>query len=263
MLLSIITINLNNKNGLQKTMESIITQTCTDFEWIVIDGNSTDGSVELIKSHTENITYWVSEHDNGIYDAMNKGINAAKGEYLLFLNSGDMLYSNDVIKHLGEENLIEDIIVYDILLQDGNKLVKKDLSLLSSTSLVSFLVRSTFPHQSTLIRRELFKTFGPYRLDFKYISDWLFFFQVCVLEDVSFIYKKGCVLSVYDMTGISSINKKKVSAERDAFLKTIFSERMYKHLKLISSKEKKYKNLDRPGYRSVVKCLLWISNKIS
>ena len=82
--LSIITINYNNKDGLQRTIESVLSQTCTDFEWIIIDGGSTDGSKELIEQYADNIAYWVSEPDNGVYNAMNKGIKVAGGGIVCF-----------------------------------------------------------------------------------------------------------------------------------------------------------------------------------
>ena len=91
MKLSVITINFNNKEGLAKTIVSVVGQTTRDFEWIIIDGGSTDGSMELIENNSEYISYYVSEPDKGIYNAMNKGIMASHGEYLLFLNSGDYL----------------------------------------------------------------------------------------------------------------------------------------------------------------------------
>ena len=100
MKLSIITINYNNKNGLQKTIDSVISQTFKDFEWIIIDGGSTDGSKELIEKYSQHITYWVSEPDKGIYNAMNKGIKVAKGEYLFFLNSGDYLVQPNTINQI-------------------------------------------------------------------------------------------------------------------------------------------------------------------
>jgi glycosyltransferase involved in cell wall biosynthesis len=90
--LSIITINYNNLEGLQRTVESVVNQTWQEFEYIVIDGGSTDGSADFIESQSETIDYWVSEPDKGIYNAMNKGIAKASGEYLLFLNSGDHLF---------------------------------------------------------------------------------------------------------------------------------------------------------------------------
>ena len=98
MKLSIITVNLNNRDGLQKTIDSVICQTFRDFEWIVIDGGSTDGSKELIEQYADHFAYWVSEPDKGIYNAMNKGIKVAKGEYLQFLNSGDSLWNETTLQ---------------------------------------------------------------------------------------------------------------------------------------------------------------------
>jgi len=115
MKLSIITVNLNNKSGLQKTIDSVISQTYKDFEWIIIDGGSTDGSKELIEQYSQYITYWISEPDKGIYNAMNKGIVQAKGEYLQFLNSGDALYDKYVLdKILKATNITSDIITGSI-----------------------------------------------------------------------------------------------------------------------------------------------------
>ena len=97
--LSIITINLNNCAGLQKTLDSVFAQTFTDYEYLVIDGGSTDGSAELIKKQENKFVYCVSEKDNGIYHAMNKGIRKATGDYLLFLNSGDYLVNDEVLSN--------------------------------------------------------------------------------------------------------------------------------------------------------------------
>ena len=110
MKLSIITVNLNNMEGLQKTCDSIISQTFKNFEWIVIDGGSADGSKELIEEYGSNISYWVSEPDKGIYNAMNKGIKVAKGEYLYFLNSGDYLFDSNALSDVFLDNPKEDIV---------------------------------------------------------------------------------------------------------------------------------------------------------
>ena len=88
MKLSVITINYNNRDGLHKTIASVVNQSWREFEYIVIDGGSTDGSVDVIKSFADRIDYWVSEPDKGIYNAMNKGIDVAQGEYCIFINSG-------------------------------------------------------------------------------------------------------------------------------------------------------------------------------
>src|SRR5690348_17657794 len=106
--LSIITINLNNVKGLQKTMESVFAQTFTDYEYIIIDGGSTDGSVSEIKKHQNKLVYWISENDKGIYNAMNKGIVKANGEYILFMNSGDYLYTDNTIKEVFQKSNNED-----------------------------------------------------------------------------------------------------------------------------------------------------------
>ena len=98
--LSIITINLNNAQGLEKTIKSVVSQTYSDYEYIIIDGASTDGSVDVIQEYRNKITYWVSEPDTGIYNAMNKGILKATGEYCQFLNSGDILVDNNVTERM-------------------------------------------------------------------------------------------------------------------------------------------------------------------
>ena len=97
---SIITINFNNREGLERTIKSVITQTCQDFEYIIIDGGSTDGSIDIIKKYANKIHYWVSEPDNGIYHAMNKGVQFAHGEYLNFMNSGDFFIDIEVLSDL-------------------------------------------------------------------------------------------------------------------------------------------------------------------
>ena len=102
-LLSIITVNYNNKSGLIRTLNSIKNQESVFFEHIIIDANSTDGSKDAILLYEKEITfplYWVSEPDNGIYDGMNKGIKQAHGEYLFFLNSGDTLISNTILQEI-------------------------------------------------------------------------------------------------------------------------------------------------------------------
>lgn len=108
--LSIITVNLNNREGLRKTIESVICQSFSDYEYIIIDGGSTDGSKELIELYQNKVTYWISETDKGIYNAMNKGIKTGKGDYCLFLNSGDWLVNSTVIEKEFSDSKQADII---------------------------------------------------------------------------------------------------------------------------------------------------------
>ncbi|GHV16754.1 hypothetical protein FACS1894169_10930 [Bacteroidia bacterium] len=116
MKLSIITINYNNLSGLKRTVESIIPHHRRDMEYLVIDGGSTDGSADIIKKNGDKINYWVSEPDSGIYNAMNKGIRQAKGEYILFINSGDTIRPNANIKFITSQLTGEDIIFFDFCL---------------------------------------------------------------------------------------------------------------------------------------------------
>ena len=103
---SVITVNLNNREGLQKTIHSVIGQTYPNIEYIVIDGASTDGSVKIIDDNVSNIHLWRSEADSGIYDAMNKGIELATGDYLIFLNSGDYFFRPIVLNCLQLKTII-------------------------------------------------------------------------------------------------------------------------------------------------------------
>ena len=94
---SIITINYNNKDGLEMTINSVLGQSFQGFEYIIIDGGSTDGSIDIIKKYESRIDYWVSEPDNGVYNAMNKGIRKATGDYINFMNSGDAYHSSSAL----------------------------------------------------------------------------------------------------------------------------------------------------------------------
>jgi glycosyltransferase involved in cell wall biosynthesis len=108
---SIITVNFNNKEGLRKTIESVIHQTFRDYEFIVIDGGSTDGSTDILREYDTHINYWVSEPDGGIYQGMNKGIKIAAGEYLNFMNSGDCFYDPDILEKVSRYKSEADFIV--------------------------------------------------------------------------------------------------------------------------------------------------------
>lgn len=202
MRLSIITINYNNKEGLQKTIGSVAAQQGFEWEYLVIDGGSTDGSKEVIEAQKEHIDYWVSEKDKGIYNAMNKGIAAATGEYLLFLNSGDYLYEpvslSKAFSHIGDEAICScDIRVYD------SKTGEYRVWLAPESVSYTFFFDTTLNHQSTFIRRELFREYGPYSENNVVGADWEFFFLVLGVHSRS--YKKiPVVLSVYNLDGFSA-----------------------------------------------------------
>lgn len=177
---SIITVNYNNKKGLRKTIESVINQTFRDFEYIIIDGGSTDGSVDILKEYDQQIDYWISEKDSGIYNAMNKGIAKAKGEYLNFMNSGDCFYTPDILEKVSGYEYDADFIVgkdyhYNEKKHQGHASIQPP-----RTTMIHFFV-ATLDHQSTFIKKNLFRN-SPYDENYGLVSDWIFFIEKIVKE---------------------------------------------------------------------------------
>lgn len=222
MKLSIITINYNNKAGLQKTLESVLAQTCRDFEWIVIDGGSTDGSKDLIEQHQDAMAYWCSEPDRGVYHAMNKGITKATGEYCLFLNSGDYMCSREVLRTVFSECWREDIIYGNVVTTDGKS--ETVLKGFHSDSLLGVdLVKSTICHQTAFIRRDLFDKCGYYDESLSIVSDWKFFFMAILIHKCSLKYVDLNIV-YYDLSGFSSIHPERLEEEKKRVLKELLPE---------------------------------------
>lgn len=215
MILTIITINYNNAAGLQKTLESVSKQRFKDFEFIVIDGNSTDGSKSLIEDHSvsmNNISFqWISESDTGIYNAMNKGIQLAKGDYLHFLNSGDWLVNERVVENMIDELSNCDILVGNVISVRHDGKVRYN-QIMKEVSMLRFY-KGTIEHTSAYIRRSLFFRFGFYDEKLKIVSDWKWYLVVVGLNDVNVKFTDFYV-TYFDMTGISSTNFKLNNSER-------------------------------------------------
>jgi glycosyltransferase involved in cell wall biosynthesis len=213
--LSIITINYNNYDGLQKTIESVISQGFRDFEFIIIDGGSSDKSTELIRNYSDNITYWISEPDNGIYNAMNKGILQAHGEYCFFLNSGDYFVNKRVLESVFSNEFNEDVLFGNLLVCLNGKLIGKNTGKDNLTFLDIY--SSSIKHQSSFIRRQLFDKFGYYNENLKIISDWEFFIKTLGFGGATYKYL-DIDISIFDNDGISNNSKELVVAERNAVL---------------------------------------------
>lgn len=212
MKLSIVTINYNNKEGLKRTFQSVFTQTCKDFEYIVIDGGSNDGSKDLIAENSDEISYWVSEKDCGIYNAMNKGIKVAKGEYLLFLNSGDELHEKITILKCLPQLHKKDLIYGNIEVVKEVRTVK----IYPETLDFDYFCFDSLPHPATFIRKSVFKKTGFYDENLMIVSDWKFFLQaVCKYKCTYFHINE--IISDFYYDGISSRveNKQKIKQERD------------------------------------------------
>ncbi len=222
MKLSIITVNLNNRQGMLDTIRSVEAQSVKDFEWIVVDGGSTDGSRELIEDHQASFSCWVSEPDKGIYNAMNKGIKMSSGEYLLFLNSGDLFHDERVVESIIPSLYGSDFIAGDALLVDEkNQCVGKK----EAPDVISkfYLMEMSLCHQSTFIKSILLKE-RPYNEALKIVSDWeQFFFQLIVNGRT---YRRvPLIVADYLIGGISETNKYSLLNERKAIINHYFTQR--------------------------------------
>jgi glycosyltransferase involved in cell wall biosynthesis len=206
--LSIITVNLNNRNGLMNTAKSIVKQTYTDYEWIIIDGGSTDGSVEVIKEYaarTDKLIYWCSEKDGGIFQGMNKGIEKASGEYCWFLNSGDYAYKNTTLEEIFSYNFDDDIVYGDLLQQDDYRGRYQTSNKKKRVYKKSYWIRywKSLPHPSSFFKRELINKIGGYRTELTIMADKTLFMDAIFSFGAMCRYMPVC-FSVFMTDGISN-----------------------------------------------------------
>lgn len=222
-MISIITVNRNNAHGLQMTMQSVLSQTYLDIEYIVVDGASTDNSVEVIDSFSDDTRLrWISEEDNGIYHAMNKGIRMANGKYLIFMNSGDEFYSNDVLKDVIVDinNTSADIYYGDVNLCYKNKCVVKTYPDKISKR---FLYENSLCHQTMFLKKDLFTKIGLYNEKFRIMADWEWTIKAILKEKQTYRHLSA-IISNYKMDGISYTNEQLFRDERGIIIKAEFSQ---------------------------------------
>jgi glycosyltransferase involved in cell wall biosynthesis len=243
--LSIITINYNNLGGLKRTVNSVINQTYKDFEYIVIDGASTDGSAEYLKNQSSKMHYFISEKDTGVYNAMNKGIKVANGEYLLFLNSGDHLNDSFTLEKIKSHLSNEDIIYFNV------KIVEDAISYASENpqEFSFFYLHNNLPcHQSTFIKKTVFNKVGTYDENLKIVADWKLLILAILKHNCSY-RKVDAVFSTFYKDGMSSTEKNKtlMQQERDQVLQAEFPvllndlKEQYKLLRIIRNLKKSRK----------------------
>lgn len=211
MTLSIITINRNNASGLEKTMKSVLSQTCWEFEYVVVDGASTDGSVAVLQENAKRFgdhLKWVSEPDKGIYNAMNKGIGMASGDYIQILNSGDCLVSDLVVERMLNALSVSGYpsILYGNMLKDmpGGKIVR-DKSFAGKEITFLGFYNGTLNHSPAYIRKSLFDKYGLYDEDLRIVSDWKWYMHAIILGAEKPVYADIDV-TLFDMNGISETN---------------------------------------------------------
>lgn len=206
-LISIITVSYNAVAIIEQTILSIINLDFEDYEYIIVDGGSTDGTIDMIKKYQDKISFWVSEPDKGIYDAMNKGVRLAKGEWVNFMNAGDEFKIKNFNLFHQAFNDKKHGVVY------GDVIIKKEgvFDLVKASSLNQLNYSLNFCHQSSFVRTELLRK-NPFSLKYKISSDYEFFLKIFVVG-YNFCYVQ-CSVSIFEYGGLSSGVSKKYIKER-------------------------------------------------
>lgn len=216
---SIITINFNNKEGLRKTLDSVVCQTFTDYELIVIDGGSTDGGAALLEEYGKYITFGVSEPDKGVYNAQNKGVQHASGEYCIFMNSGDLFYDSHVLENVSAE------LKNGIDIAVGDTYFYKDESenryAYAPEYITLWRVYIGINHQSAFIKRQLLLE-NPYDETLKICADWKFWLQELVKNERSYQHL-NLIVAQYDLNGVS-YNEDTRLAEEHKVMQQLFPQ---------------------------------------
>ena len=237
--ISVVTINLNNAKGLASTIESVVNQTYTEIEYHVIDGGSNDGSQEIIKTYSENIDYWISEADNGIYEGMNKGIRQATGEIVCFLNSGDLYQTKYSIENVMAEILKSYAEIfffnYHLYNTEHNKMMVKNIAGIQSK--FDFL-SNFFAHPSTFYKRNLFEVVGLFNTKYKIAADVDWYLNALINHQIGFA-QFNYSSSIFFDDGISSNNIKKLQEEYQEIISKYFTKC---EIQIFSGKTFKYIN---------------------
>ncbi|MDL2241915.1 glycosyltransferase [Bacteroidales bacterium OttesenSCG-928-L03] len=217
-LFSIITVTYNASQWLERTIRSVLGQTSSDWEYIIIDGGSVDGTQEIIRSYEDRIAYWVSEPDKGLYDAMNKGLKAASGHYVCFLNAGDTFFSPDTLLNLSriiQEKNFPDIIYgeTEIMDEEGETVGMRRLRAPKSLSWKSFRMGMLVCHQSFVVKRDVAMD---YDLQYRLVSDYDW--TIRCMKKADTIINSHLILSRFLVAGMSSTNRKDSLKERFAVM---------------------------------------------
>ena len=230
---TVITINYNNVEGLRQTILSVVGQTCDDFEYVIIDGGSTDGSVGVIKEYEDKITHWVSEKDGGIYNAMNKGVKVAHGEYLIFMNSGDIFFDNKVLSDASLHIHDEDIIIGNVLAADTHAVMSPPPH--NGNLTMYHLYSGAIQHQGTFVKLALQKK-HPFDETLRIAADWKFFLQSIIFDNCKVKYI-NVIVALYDTSGLSSQNPLTMREEKEKVLSQYLPQRVIDDYRLMKEAE--------------------------
>lgn len=238
---SVITISYNNIDGLRKTVESVVNQSFVDYEYIIIDGGSTDGSADFIRQYENHISYWISEPDKGIYNAMNKALLQAKGKYVHFLNSGDVYASPFVLEKFFSKEDQNVALLRGVQICDYGDRTDRWLNIGNRPITLYDMFTNTLLHQATFIRRDLFDKYGYYDETLKIVADWKFFFKAILGGEQTEFMDENIV--IFEMYGIST-NKNHGATllkERELVLNELLSPNILEDYK-------RFKNLEDDSY---------------
>lgn len=220
--ISVITVVFNNKKTLEETIKSVLSQGYENIEYIIVDGKSTDGTLDIIKKYKGNITKYVSEKDEGIYDAMNKGVDMATGDLVYFLNSDDIFYDSHVVEKVAKEfsknkecDYLYGGVVCRNIFNSG-----QDSIFLKEISEHSMKMGQNIPHQSLFVRRGVFDEIGLFNSNIKVNADYDFDCRLVKANKKGLFVKH--LITYYSQQGYSSkggwnLYKEKISVIKNHF----------------------------------------------
>lgn len=256
-LITVVTVVYNGEEHLEQTIQSVINQSYDNVEYIIVDGGSSDATVDIIKKYEEQIDYWVSEGDGGIYDAMNKGISLATGDYINFMNAGDSFYNKDTIQDIFKQvDYKNSAVVYG---NAQNIYDSRHKVIFPSKSLDSIYQGLPFSHQSSFTRTKYLQKLG-YDLQYSICADYDLFYKL-YMQKLTFTYV-DVIVANYDMFGASTkysesfLEKKRISNMYEPSKNKYFSTKKYLILKL---KEYIKSHLSNENIKRVK---IWLSKNI-
>ncbi|WP_418179596.1 glycosyltransferase family 2 protein [Aliarcobacter lanthieri] len=215
--ITVVTVTYNAEQYLEQTIKSVIAQDYPNIEYVVIDGASSDKTVDIIKQYEKYISYWISESDTGIYDAMNKGIDVATGEWINFMNAGDLFSKNSILKDIFYKNYDSSVLYSDTYI------INKNLDIIheyKAEKLENFFIsKMPFTHQSSFTKLDVISNF-PFRRDYKLASDFDLFFKLYI-KKYKFEYLPNIKISKFLIDGLHAFNMIKYTSEA---LNSLFTE---------------------------------------
>lgn len=255
MLFSIITINRNNAAELDKTISSVVALKKGNFEFIVIDGNSTDNSLDIIHKYEEHIDYYISEPDSGIYNAMNKGLAVAKGDFVIFMNSGDQFDNSNALYDLENHDMHADVIFCSWKKTDGQKNLQYCEPEENITLYKLLYHHGCVCHQATFVRTNVMKELGGFDEDKKIVSDTCFLIKAFVMYGKT--YKNISVCTTKSLVGGVSDSQKALLQ-----IKLEFKSFIDKNLPYLSDDYERMHKLEKFTLRHIKRSASWYINRI-